>query len=214
MVDHLSHLRGQAQIPVHLVVEERADACCAQAKRLGSEIQSLTDRTRFKMHVSISAIAVTAGRILKIADHRECQAGVTCQVLSQAQSRRHQTLVPFLDFLERRVLRSIAVNARCQTFDAMDVKVQVNETNRSEISEQRLPGAVEESGKLREGDRLVSSPEIESGTPGANDVAKAAASGRRRRQADFAAARMRLGSARKRDQPRESAASELSFVAR
>jgi hypothetical protein len=44
MVDHLSQLWGQAQTPVHLVVKKCADACCAQAKRFGSEISIATLR--------------------------------------------------------------------------------------------------------------------------------------------------------------------------
>src|ERR1019366_6409817 len=89
MVNDLSQLRGQAEISVHLVVKKRSDACRAQAKRLGSKIHSLTNSTRLEMHVSISTIAVTAGRILKIADHRECQASVTCQILPQTESGRY-----------------------------------------------------------------------------------------------------------------------------
>src|ERR1035438_4159290 len=90
MVGDLSHLRDQAEISVHLVVKKRSDACRSQAKRFGSKIHSLTNSTCFEMHISISTIAVTAGRILKIADHRECQASVTRQVLSQTESCRHQ----------------------------------------------------------------------------------------------------------------------------
>src|ERR1022692_3433487 len=67
MVDDLFKLRGQAQISVHFLVKKRSDACCSQAKRLGSKIHSLTYSARLEMHVSISTIAVTAGRILKIA---------------------------------------------------------------------------------------------------------------------------------------------------
>src|ERR1035438_5863285 len=99
MVDDLSQFRGQAEISVHLVIKKRSDACRSQAKRLGSKIQPLTNRTRLEMHISISAVAVTAGRVLKIADHRECQASVPRQVLSQTESCRHQALVPFLDSL-------------------------------------------------------------------------------------------------------------------
>src|ERR1022692_3216239 len=99
MVDDLSQLRGQAEVSVDLIVKKRSDACRSQAKSLGSKIHSLTNRTCLEMHISISAVAVTAGRILKIADHRECQASVTRQVLSQTESSCHQPLVPFLGSL-------------------------------------------------------------------------------------------------------------------
>src|ERR1035441_1481871 len=94
MVDDLSQLRGQAEISVHLVVKKRSDACRSQAKRFGSKIHSLTNSTCFEMHISISTIAVTAGRILKIADHRECQASVTCQLLAQTESGGCYALIP------------------------------------------------------------------------------------------------------------------------
>jgi hypothetical protein len=100
------------------------------------------------MHVSISTIAVTAGSVLKIADHRDRQASVTRQVLSQTESCRYQALVPFLDFLQLGMLRPIAINTRRQAFYAVDVQIQVDETSCSEIGEERLFCAGEESRKL------------------------------------------------------------------
>ena len=121
MVDDLSQLRGQTQIAVHFLVKKRADACGAQAKRLGSKIQSLTNRSGLEMHVSISTIAVTARSIFKIADHGERQASVTRQVLPQTESRCYQALVSFLDFLELCAFRPVAVNPRRQACNAVDV---------------------------------------------------------------------------------------------
>ena len=69
MIDDLSLLRGQVEISVHSVIKKRSDACRAQAQRLGRKIHSLTNRTGLEMHVSISAIAVTAGRTFEIANH-------------------------------------------------------------------------------------------------------------------------------------------------
>ena len=129
------------------------------------------------MHVSISTIAVTAGSTLKIADHGECHTSVTRQVLSQTESCRYQALVPFLDFLQLCVLRPVAVNSGRQAFDAVDVKIQVDETSFSEIGEEALLGCSENSRKLREGDRLAPTPEVKSGTAGTNDVAEATAGG-------------------------------------
>src|ERR1700687_1368458 len=139
------------------------------------------------MHVAISTIAVTAGTILKIADHRECQASITRQILPQTESCRYQTLVPFLDFLQFGMLRTIAVNTRRQAFDAVDVKIKVDETCCSEIGEERLFCSGGESRKLGEREGPAPAPEIKSGTPGTNDVAEAAACGDMRRQANFAA---------------------------
>jgi len=112
MVDDLSQFRGQAQIAVHFLVEKRSDTCGSQAKRLRSKIHSLTKSSGLEMHVSISTIAVNLGSLLEIADHRERYASFTCEVLSQAERSRYQTLVPFLDFLQLRVFWPIAINTR------------------------------------------------------------------------------------------------------
>src|ERR1035441_1102602 len=63
------------------------------------------------------------------------------------------------------MLRPIAVNTRRQAFDAVDVKIKVDDTCCSEIGEQRLFCAGEESRKLREGDALAPAPKVKSGTP-------------------------------------------------
>src|SRR5580700_1979985 len=140
------------------------------------------------MHEPISAIAKEPRSILKITDHREGQASITRQVLPQAERCCHQTLIPFPDFLELRVHRPVAIDACRQTFDTMDVNVQMDETSRSEIGEERFLGACEKSRKLREGDRLAPASEVKSGTPAANDVSEAATRGVARRQADLTAA--------------------------
>ena len=124
----------------------------------------MTNSIRLEMHVSISTIAVTTGSTLKIADHGECHTSVTRQLLSQTESCRCQALVSFLDFLQLRVLRPVAVNAGRQLFDAVDVKIQVDETTCSEIGEERPRCSGEESRKLRERDRLALTPEVKSGT--------------------------------------------------
>jgi hypothetical protein len=112
------------------------------------------------MHVPISTIAVTAGSTLKIADHGECHTSVARQVLSQTESCRYQALVPFLDFLQLCVRWPVAVNTRRQTFDAMDVKIQVDETSCREIGEEALLCGGENGRKLREGARLAPTPEV------------------------------------------------------
>src|SRR5271169_254440 len=87
------------------------------------------------------------------------------------------------------MLRPIAVNTRRQAFDAVDVKIKVDETSCGEISEERFFCAGEDSRKLRERDGLIPTSEVKSGTPGTNDVAEAAACRDIRRQANFAATR-------------------------
>src|SRR5277367_1360923 len=137
------------------------------------------------MHVSISTITVTAGSTLKIADHGKCNTSVTRQVLSQTESCRYQALVPFLDFLQLCLLRPVSVNTRRQTFDAVDVKIEVDETSCGEIGEEVLLCGGENSRKLREGDRLAPTPEVKSGTAGTNDVAETTPCGNTRRQTNF-----------------------------
>src|SRR5580658_6412474 len=83
------------------------------------------------------------------------------------------------------MLRPVAVNTRRQAFDAVDVKIEADETSCGEIGEEALLCGGENSRKLREGDRLAPTPEVKSGTPGTNDVAETMACGNTRRQADF-----------------------------
>src|ERR1700679_3297092 len=83
------------------------------------------------------------------------------------------------------MLRPVAVNTRCQAFDAVDVKIEMDETGCGEIGEEALLCGGENSRKLREGDRLAPTPEIKSGTPTTNDVAEATACGDKRGQTDF-----------------------------
>src|SRR5580692_10027230 len=188
MVDDLSELWGQTEISIHFLIKKRPDACCSQSERLRSKIHSLTNRTRLEMHISISTIAVTPCSIFEIANHGQCQASVTGQVLSQTESCRYQALVPFLDYFQLCVLRPVAVNTRHQAFNAVNVKIQIHETSCSEIAEERLLCARQQSRKLREGDRLLPTPKVKSGTPRTNDVAEAAACRDMRRQAEFAPA--------------------------
>src|SRR5271154_6521486 len=85
--------------------------------------------------------------------------------------------------------RPEAINTRIQAFDAMDVKIKMDVAMCSEIGEQTLPRGRQESGKLREGDRLAATLEVKGRTPGTNDVTKPVLCGDRRRQPDFPAAR-------------------------
>ena len=102
------------------------------------------------MHIAIATITVAAGGIFKIADHRECNAGIRGQVLPKAQGCGYEALIALLDFLQLRVLRPVTIDARCQVFDAMDVKIQLDKTKCGEIGEERLFGNGQESRKFRE----------------------------------------------------------------
>ena len=75
------------------------------------------------------------------------------------------------------MLRPEAINTRLQAFDAMDVKIKMDVTMCSEIGEEALPRGRQERGKLREGDRLASTLEVKSRTPGTNDVTETAVCG-------------------------------------
>src|SRR5690348_15896905 len=101
------------------------------------------------MHVSIAAVSVPAGSTVKITDHGKCHAGIARQVLSQTESCRHQALVSCFDSFQLSMLRPEAINTLLQAFDAMDVKIEMGETNCSKISEETLLCRGQESRKLR-----------------------------------------------------------------
>src|SRR5439155_5211166 len=130
------------------------------------------------MDITISTITEAADGIFKIADHRECDASIRGQVLPQAKGCGYQALIALLDFLQLRVLRPITIDSRCQAFDAMDVKIQLDKTKCGEIGEERLFGNGQESRKFREWHRLVPAPEVESGAPRANDLSEDAICGK------------------------------------
>src|SRR5579863_4113934 len=104
MVHHLTLGEGQVEIAVHRIVVECADAGRTYAVRFGGEIQAMADGARFEMHVSITAVAVSASGPFEVADHRECHAGVAGEVLPEAQARGRDALVTVLDALELRML--------------------------------------------------------------------------------------------------------------
>src|ERR1700689_3186791 len=123
MVHNLSSLGRKAQIFVHFVIEESANASCSKAESFGGEIHSLTDGAGFEMNVSISSIAVNAGSAFEIADHGKCHTSVPCQVLPQAERCGCQALISLFDIFQLRALRPVAISSRRQTFHAVDVKI-------------------------------------------------------------------------------------------
>jgi hypothetical protein len=46
----------------------------------------MADSTCLKMHIAITAVAIATSSTIEIADHRKGHAGVTGQVLPQAQT--------------------------------------------------------------------------------------------------------------------------------
>jgi hypothetical protein len=100
------------------------------------------------MYIAISAITVAAGGIFKIADQRECDASIRGQVLPKTKGRGYEALIALLDVLQLRVLRPVTIDAGCQAFDAMDVKIQLDKTKCGEIGEERLFRDGQESRKF------------------------------------------------------------------
>src|SRR5579859_3620076 len=73
-------------MPVHLIIVEGTYARGTQAKCLGGEIQAMANSACFKMYVAITTVAIDASGAIEIADHRKGNAGVTSQVLPEAQT--------------------------------------------------------------------------------------------------------------------------------
>ena len=90
------------------------------------------------MDIAISTITIASGGSFKIADHRECNASIRCQVLPEAKGCGYEALIALLDLLQLRVLRPVTIDTGRQPIDAMDVKIQFNKTTCGEIGEQRL----------------------------------------------------------------------------
>src|SRR4029077_20596166 len=139
---------------------------------LGSKIHSLTDGACLEMYIAVSTITAAASGIFKIANHRECYASICCQVLPKTKGRGYQALIALLDFLHPRVLRPGTIDAWCQVIDAMDVKIQLDETKCGEIGQERLFRDGQKRRKCREGSRLVPASEVESGASRADDLSE------------------------------------------
>ena len=115
MVYDLSLVGYQVEITVHLIIVEGADAGRTQSKRFSGEIQAVADSACFKMHIAITTVAIGASGTLEIADHRKSHAGVTGEVLPEAQASGRDALVATLDLLQLGTLRPEPVDARVVT---------------------------------------------------------------------------------------------------
>src|SRR5437868_13237093 len=111
MVNDLS-LRGyQVEILIHLIIVEGTDTGCTQSKRFGSEIKCLTNSACLKMHIAICTVAIITSGTIEIADHREAHAGVTGEVLTEAETSGHHPLIATLDLLQFGIFRQEFVYA-------------------------------------------------------------------------------------------------------
>src|ERR1035441_852026 len=111
MVDDLALFGRQAEMTAHLIIVEGTDTGRTQPKCLGGEIQTLANSAGFKMHIAIATVSVCASGTIEISNHRKGHAGVTGQVLPEAQSSGRYALVATLHLLQLGTLRPKLVDA-------------------------------------------------------------------------------------------------------
>src|SRR6202051_34024 len=111
MVYDLSLFGDQLEMTVHLVVVEGTDAGRTQSKCFSGEIQAVANSACFKMRIAITTVAIGASGTIEIADHRKGHAGVTGQVLPEAQTSGHYALVATLHLFQLGTLRPEPVDA-------------------------------------------------------------------------------------------------------
>ena len=105
MVYDLSLFGRQVEMTVHLIIVEGTDAGRTQPKCLSGEIQTMANSAGFKMHIAITTVSICASGTIEIANHRKGHAGVTGQVLPEAQSSGRYALVATLHLLQLGTLR-------------------------------------------------------------------------------------------------------------
>ena len=111
MVYDLSLFGCQVEMTVHLIIVEGTDAGRTQSKCFSGEIQAVANSACFKMHIAITTVAIGASGTIEIADHRKGHAGVTGQVLPEAQTSGRYALVATPDLLQLGTLRPEPVDA-------------------------------------------------------------------------------------------------------
>src|SRR6478609_4123368 len=119
---------------VDLIIVKGADTCGTQPKCLSCEIQALANGAGFKMHIAVTTVSIGGSRTMEITNHREGQAGVTGESLSEAQSSGDQALVSTLHLLQLGTLRPEFVDPQLQSIDAVSIQIQLNETGAREVS--------------------------------------------------------------------------------
>ena len=93
MINNLSLFGYQVEMTVHLIIVKGTDARRTQSKRFSRKVQAVANSACFKMRVAITTVAIAASGALEIADHRKGHAGVTGQVLPEAQTSGCHALV-------------------------------------------------------------------------------------------------------------------------
>ena len=86
MVYDLSLFGRHVEMTEHFIIVEGTDAGRTQPKCLSGEIQTMANSAGFKMHIAITTVSICAHSAIEITNHRKGHAGVTGQVLPEAQS--------------------------------------------------------------------------------------------------------------------------------
>ncbi len=133
VINHLAAVGRESKITVHFVIVERADSGRPESQRFGGKIQAVANGAGFEMHIAVSAISMSSGGAIKVADHGERHACVTGKVLSQAQPRGRDALVAAPDQLQFSALRPVAVDAWLQSVNPMDIQIELDETLAREV---------------------------------------------------------------------------------
>lgn len=161
MVDDLSLMGGEIEVPVHLIIVESADAGGPQPECFCREIEPLADSARFKMHVAVSTIAMRANGTVEIGNHREGDAGITGEILPEAQTGSGYTLVTAPDRFQRRIIRPQPVYTGLQAVDPVRIEVELYPTCAREIRGERLACGGEDARELGKRHGMRSTLEVE-----------------------------------------------------
>src|ERR1700678_1823662 len=122
---------------MHLFIVESTDTSRTEPERFRGQVQTVAYGSCLEMHITITAVAMGACSTIKIADHRERHAGITCEILPEAEARGCDALVATLEMFQPGALRRESVYAGLQPAHAMHVQIELNETPGRKISNQR-----------------------------------------------------------------------------
>ena len=88
----------------------------------------MADGACFEMHIAITTVTMGAGGTLEIADHRERHAGVTGEILPEAQASGRDALVAALICSNSACSGQNLYTPGSQTVDAMGIQIELDET--------------------------------------------------------------------------------------
>ena len=125
--DRIFPIFQKPEIAVHIVVVERADAGSVPAQRFRSQVKPLADRAGLKIHVAIPAIAERLRRLGQVRDHRNGEAGISCQRLFRLRKAATRSTLPQWSCCKVPLRCIPAVHAGLAIADAVNVEVQRNE---------------------------------------------------------------------------------------